>query len=940
MTEIEDTSADRPEAASMTLKPKWVADVVVGRLGDEQEPEGFVLKHPAKPLYRVLSPEEHALWELIDGSRTVAELRDMAAERFPDDTPDVDRLLRRLADARLLAERGPFEPKGLARLARRVGRFAADTGKLDGLFRLVGRLGIERMIRSWWGELALAVVTVGLGVWGVIWFIGAFSGPDVPQLFSAGGSYVVGLLFLILMSLTVSALETAVLAVCLRAGQHEPVKAGIMLRWGVPTFFAHAGFVNFDSSRRWRVVLRSVPMGTDLVLAFFFTLLAKVPVPIFQTLMLQAALVAYLRLMMGLCPLAANWLVQILSDLVGRPDIRYETGKFLRRRVVEKIVGGQSWTRLEVGYFLYMVFCGVWLVYAAGLVLWMADLGLFYMPVGCYVGTQAFGMVVATLMLALVLFPAAITLGAILAGATVWCGSRIGRWKFWDDAFATAIVLIVASVIVAFLTLFLGSSAADYAVVMRSISLVLTVLLAALVVWQTDKTIGRGMRMPLLFVAAATLLSIAQWWLTGTPWVPLMAGLTLVVGGITAWAALRMLATFAEADSGTAWMVIGLAVSLLLVTNALHTVPRPDGLPPVWAAATLLVVVILVNGLMPAMFAGFRSGVPTRWLVAGALVALAVPLVVVVQLLLNGQIGTLLQTETIFQASYILACLLIASGMLLQLLVGWRGQLVLAPYPSRRGGTDADRLNWAFEYMIGSLLATTRRLFGKQQLDRMVDATNADAVEHGWPCRLTPEQVQFQDLPTTDSPTSTAGPWRAVLGRVVPDLRRMAGQRLVRRWLVGTAEQLPRDERLLATRYLLVDAPWAEVAMLDDIDTLAARETLLRPLPWFEHLSDEEFGALAAMTRTRTLRPDEELTVAGEPARYLFVVQSGHLQRHQPGRDEPAEILGPGQVVGHLAAEPDGHYTHTIRAADETTVLTLPREALQAFTATADKGVE
>lgn len=100
----------------------------------------------------------------------------------------------------------------------------------------------------------------------------------------------------------------------------------------------------------------------------------------------------------------------------------------------------------------------------------------------------------------------------------------------------------------------------------------------------------------------------------------------------------------------------------------------------------------------------------------------------------------------------------------------------------------------------------------------------------------------------------------------------------------------------------------------------------------FGRLPPAEREALASRVDLRHLAPGERLCDQGAPAEALMVVREGYVKTFVPGRtrkDEQAiDVVGPGAVIGEVAATGVGVHPVSAVALDAVTVLAVPGEVL------------
>jgi CRP-like cAMP-binding protein len=114
----------------------------------------------------------------------------------------------------------------------------------------------------------------------------------------------------------------------------------------------------------------------------------------------------------------------------------------------------------------------------------------------------------------------------------------------------------------------------------------------------------------------------------------------------------------------------------------------------------------------------------------------------------------------------------------------------------------------------------------------------------------------------------------------------------------------------------------------------AQKRDLLARLPLFAGLAPRELDALAAVARTRPLGDREALFHKGDPGTQVYAVVSGTLKvvtSSEAGDDVVLNLLGPGDVIGEIAALCDSERTAAVVALGECVLLVVDRRDLVAF---------
>src|SRR5262245_27296281 len=112
---------------------------------------------------------------------------------------------------------------------------------------------------------------------------------------------------------------------------------------------------------------------------------------------------------------------------------------------------------------------------------------------------------------------------------------------------------------------------------------------------------------------------------------------------------------------------------------------------------------------------------------------------------------------------------------------------------------------------------------------------------------------------------------------------------------------------------------------------MAARDVaaLLRGHAVFAGIPTREIDALAGLVTEEAHRARDYVFLEGDPARWFYVVKSGHVKivRHsRTGKDVVLELLGPGEVFGGVAVIEKRPYPAAAQATEATVVLRVPAD--------------
>ena len=131
---------------------------------------------------------------------------------------------------------------------------------------------------------------------------------------------------------------------------------------------------------------------------------------------------------------------------------------------------------------------------------------------------------------------------------------------------------------------------------------------------------------------------------------------------------------------------------------------------------------------------------------------------------------------------------------------------------------------------------------------------------------------------------------------------------------------------------LVAAALWRPLRRGDDVGIARPRElALLRAQPIFASLGPPELEHLAAHLVPLHVNPGTAVIRQGEPGHHFFIVVDGRVSIEVDGR--PVREEGPGESFGEIALLRDVQRTATVRALDETELMSLERRAfLEAVT--------
>jgi len=114
----------------------------------------------------------------------------------------------------------------------------------------------------------------------------------------------------------------------------------------------------------------------------------------------------------------------------------------------------------------------------------------------------------------------------------------------------------------------------------------------------------------------------------------------------------------------------------------------------------------------------------------------------------------------------------------------------------------------------------------------------------------------------------------------------------------------------------------------------AASLAVLKRVPIFSSLSDEEFAFLTSRLLQRRYATGESIFGEGDPCVGMFVVQSGNVRIFKSsagGREQVLSIDGPGSSIAELPVFDGGNYPASAQALSDSTLLFFGRQDFQAL---------
>jgi len=349
----------------------------------------FMLKNPrgdhGAGLYVRLEPEDMRLVELMDGERSVQDILVTYLERFGSFA--LDRLARITGvlgtNGFFGEERPPMYEKMRARKAQRdpltrlslglrrmimwdIAHWNNADRAVGTVYRLGGRLAFTRI-----GATLLILLTV-VGI--VVWF--RELGLGRHGLVKVQGSYVLGILALIVLQVLSISVHEAGHALAIRHFGRRVRRLGLMIYYLFPCAYVDATDMAMATRRQRLVVSLAGPVGGATVGAIC-AIVAALDGGIVGAVAFQGASLFFFQLVMNLVPILELDGYHVLVDLLDAPFLRQRSMVFARTAILRKLRRRERWTPAEIGLGMFGALAIVTslLVLVLSLTIWQTRVG-------------------------------------------------------------------------------------------------------------------------------------------------------------------------------------------------------------------------------------------------------------------------------------------------------------------------------------------------------------------------------------------------------------------------------------------------------------------------------------------------------------------------------------------------------------------------------------
>ncbi len=915
--------------------PEAISDVEVRQLPG-RDGEYHYLKNCRDRTYYRLSDRDHFLWRLMDGEQTVKDLvvayflefgsfafarvatlvQELRTKLFLTDRPVyVYRQVRR----QLLRRRRSF------RLMRLLSAFFETQFAVSGLdrwliqiYRWGGRVFYTRPLLV----IYVVVSAVGLYLFYQIYTAGTYG------FVTVAGSTGLGLITLLAANLVVLLAHETAHALTVKHYDREVRRGGFQIYMGMPGFFVDTTDIWMAGKRAALAVTWAGPYS-GLILGGVASIAMTVrPDFSLNPILYQAATVAYLTVFFNLNPLLELDGYYLLMDGLEIPMLRRKSFEFVRTGLLAKLRAvqqtGTSWRKAfasfspeERIFSAFGLLSAAWTAYAvvAAANVWQSRLAFAVRNLWEQGGDLARRL--ASLALVLLTLPFVIAIGLQLIALARKALATAARRGLFDNSWKTAAILLLVVAALTMAPSYLGHP------LTRPLLNLSALAVAVYFAWR-GTVVYAGSRFAPVFgalglFAAGLLLSEAgaaavyQRVLTADLTSPFViafrhaAYLCLLVAGLllVARTKLKKLSWFEQ---------VLLALGLVASAGLALWIVRTDPLSLSTAGALLdvtgsILPLLALTFMVPTLFSFLRTGFGPAW--------------VVLALALGGQISVALLGRYPLLTYQLLATSFVLHHVARVQLTFLRGQPEVALDLS-----DQHRLQRAFAWSVASIFGHFHQIAGERQASELARQFNDYALAAGWRVSIVAGRAD-DSLPTDLALIERGETYAAALTLLLDLIAQEMGEKLTVRALQRAYDGLPWEEREIGAQYLFPQVARAEVLSREFQAARQDYRGLLRRMPLFATMDEEEIKLLLSRLRVEHYSAGQVIIRQGDKGDKFYVIARGHVEvtvRDERGVTEVVNQLDRGDYFGELALLRDAPRNATCRSTVPTKLLSLRRE--------------
>lgn len=929
MTTTQATEQDQPtpwawlsqQLDSATYCP--IADPhVSGQRVQEAQSSYYILKNRAENAYLKLDESDYALWQLMDGSRTVKDL--VVAHFLTHKTfayGRINALVAELKANRFLVDKPVNVIQQVEQqLAEQEWHYRWRRLAQSFIEQLFPLKGVDKYVTAIYkagGWLLfnpiLQIIMLILAISGLYPFVLLLRAPEAFPIFAQAGAYVIGIFLLVVANTIVVFIHELAHALTTKHYGREVPTGGAMIYYGMPAFYVNTMDIWLEPKKH-RIAVSWMGPFTGIFLGGMcsFAAILLYPVsPLLGQLTFKMAFMGYLGFVVNMNPLLELDGYFILMDTLDIPLLRQRALTFIKTELPLKLkalfkIGPNvstedseekaTFNREEVIFSIFGILTVIYVIYIIWftLVLWNRRIwqGLVYL-------WQQSGWLGQLLIFALGLalfIPIGLAVGTTLWQALVNGFKWLQKQGFFEQERNIALTVVSSLIFLNSVPWFFSSGRetvlVTWLIILAGVSVIglfittqqyagseVQVKFSALTIAATFVFLALCLRpfnlgLELLLLTHLAAFPLAAVGLTGVLSIDLRRSTRL-----EKWAIFFIL-------------LIGFGGAVVVARRA------PTDLSALFISSTTFAFSIFFATLLPSLVAYTRTRFIIPWLcLSGG------------GILLEG-FNLLSLSQSLYQLEWLLlVCVsLWAVGGVTYASAGWRIVFSTQFKASQTTMTEEQRLRHAFSHFLETLFQGFRLAFGDRRAQGVDDDLDVIAVTANW--GITLDRGRVRDTLDLKQVTilNQAQRYREVLDRSIDLMDNWAGTRFMTRAAQAAYDSLPWPERESLGRYVLGGTVWGATLAHQFASVRSEHFQLLRSLPLFGGLSTQMLDLILARSRRETLPTDVIVLKEGKPYPYFGLMIAGEVEAwqfdSQTKRSNLVAELGSGATFGQQIFNP------------------------------------
>lgn len=853
------------------------------------DPQGsyYVLKNPALGAYLKLDEADYALWQLMDGSRTVKAL--VVAYFLKHHTFAYGRvaaLVEELKQEHFLLDKPVGVLKQAARqLAQKDWRyrwlalaqfFVEHRFPVNGLDKAITRIyksGGFLFFTPVWQILMAVVALVGLDP-----FIRMLKQPELfPVIGVRQGNYLLGLILLLLANTILIFFHELAHALTTKHYGREVPSGGAMIYFGMPAFYVNTMDIWLEP-RKHRLAVSWMGPFSGLFLGglssglALWTASAGHPLP--GQFFFKMAFLGYVGFLVNMNPLLELDGYFILMDALGIPMLRERALTFIKTELPGKIkilftparTKAQNqirlFTREELIFTVFGLLSAAYTLYVIWFTLFLWNNRFVRLLANLWTEAGWLGRGVVIVLAIVVFIPAGLALGV-----TVWKWAEtaftwLNKRGFFEREQNVAVLSVFGGIILIVLPwLTWGNQGRGLAIWL--------VLPAAVAVWSLIITAGQytgseilpgfgGLAVAAVFLLGATLAQAMDYHAV-VIWLGRLAVFPLAVAGLVNLSGLDLRRCHRLELAAMMFLLPAGFFLAIILSRQSGSVGEA-----LLAGGSCFALFIFLAAIIPTLVAHRRTRflLPWSWLVVGTILS-------------GGLIFNFLPRQNLY---FLMGAVTFwAVGGVMYALAGLRLRFPARSAEQKLSLSEEERLRRAFGHFFETLFAGFSNAFGSRRAESVDDDLDVIAVTANWDVEL--DQGRVRDRLDLNHMTilQQAGRYQEVLGRAIDLMDNWSGRKFITQAAQAAYDSLPWPERETLGRYVLAGTPWGAAIARQFASARGEQFQLLRNLPLFARFSNEAMDDILAAARRETMPAGVILARQGKPYTQFVLVIGGKV---------------------------------------------------------------